>query len=106
MAIIRTYVLIMPLPRPIRFDADTWLVMRSDPVVPKAVIQRWRDRKGDDLYLLVKWDLDPSKRILMGVFDSLDKANELVRYDLPDKGDRPGGSAAFGAYSGAQSAKR
>jgi hypothetical protein len=45
----------MARPRPIRFDDDTWLVMRNDPVIPKAVIQRVHHREGDR-YLLFKWD--------------------------------------------------
>ncbi|GAB3396832.1 hypothetical protein GCM10027568_31780 [Humibacter soli] len=34
-------------PRPIRFEVDTWLVMRNDKVLPKAVVQRVRHREGD-----------------------------------------------------------
>lgn len=68
------------LPKPIRYDADTWLVMRSDPVLPKAVIQRVHHREGDR-YLLIKWDLDPTKRELMNVCATLDRANELVLFN-------------------------
>jgi hypothetical protein len=68
-------------PKPIRYNRDTWLVMRDDKVLPKAVIKRFTDRKGVDQYLLVKWDLDPSKRTLMAVCDSLEKADKLVLYD-------------------------
>lgn len=77
----------MTRPRPIRYDHDTWLVMRDDKVLPKAVIQRFKDRRGVDQYLLVKWDLDPGKRTLMAVCDSLEKADGLVLYDT----SRPGG---------------
>jgi hypothetical protein len=55
--------------------------MRDDNVLPKAVIQRFTDRKGVDKYLLVQWDLDPAKRRLMAVCDSLEKAHRLVLYD-------------------------
>jgi hypothetical protein len=72
----------MARPRPIRYDQDTWLVMRNDPVIPKAVIQRVHHREGDR-YLLFKWDIDPRKRQLMNVVDSLERADELVRYDIP-----------------------
>jgi hypothetical protein len=75
-----------PRPKPIRYDVDTWLVMRNDPVIPKAVIQRVRHRTGSDKYLLFKWDLDPTKRKLMNVVDTLDKADNLVRYELPQPG--------------------
>lgn len=72
----------MAFPKPIRFDADTWLCMRNDPVLPKAVIQRVHHAEGDK-YLLFKWDTDPAKRMLMSVVDSLERANELVKYDPP-----------------------
>lgn len=75
----------MSLPKPIRFDVDTWLCMRTDPVLPKAVIQRVHSNDGADRYLLMKWDLDPAKRILMGTYASLDKANDLVLFDNPDR---------------------
>ena len=71
----------MTRPRPIRFDHDTWLVMRDDAVIPKAVINRFVDKRGKDQYLVVRWDLDPSKRVLMAVCDSLERADELVLYD-------------------------
>jgi hypothetical protein len=71
----------MPGPKPIRYDADTWLVMRSDPVTPKAVVRRVRDKRGNDSYLLLKWDLDPTKQVLMSVCPSLEKADGLVLYD-------------------------
>jgi hypothetical protein len=73
-------------PRPIRFDADTWLVMRNDPILPKAVIQRVHHREGDR-YMVFRWDLDPAKRELMSVADSLEKANDLVRFDPPAPDD-------------------
>lgn len=71
-------------PRPIRYDADTWLVMRNDAVIPKAVIQRvhGRDNSGDR-FMVFAWDpLDTSKRRLMGVKESLEDANEFVKYDV------------------------
>ena len=73
-------------PRPIRYDRDTWLVMRDDDVLPKAVIKRFTDRKHIDQYLVVHWDLDPAKRVLMAVTDSLEKGDRLVLYDT---GRRP-----------------
>ena len=67
-------------PKPIRYDVDSWLVMRNDPVIPKAVVLRVHHREGDR-YLLFRWDLDPQKRHLMNVVDSLERADELVLYD-------------------------
>ena len=36
--------------------------------------------------MLIKWDIDPKKRALMGVYESLEKANDLVRFDNPHGG--------------------
>lgn len=81
-------------PKPIRYDTDTWLIMRNDPVLPKAVVQRIHHADGDR-YLLFKWDLDPQCRQLMNILDSLERADDLVKYDLaqPDEahGGRPNG---------------
>jgi hypothetical protein len=55
--------------------------MRTDPVLPKAAIQRLRGKDGSDRYLLIRWDIDPVRRALMGVYDTLEKANEMVLYD-------------------------
>lgn len=75
----------MAFPKPIRYDIDTWLCMRTDPVLPKAVIQRAHAVDGDK-YLLFKWDLDPAKRLLMNVCESLEKANDLVLFDVKQGG--------------------
>jgi hypothetical protein len=71
----------VPFPKPIRVDVDLWLVMRSDAVLPKAGIQRLRDKDGTERYLLIKWDIDPADRVLMGIYASLEKANDMVLYD-------------------------
>ncbi|MFZ4894192.1 hypothetical protein ACL9RL_07060 [Plantibacter sp. Mn2098] len=67
----------MSKPRPIRFDVNTWLVMRGDPVLPKAIIERRKDRRGQDVYFVLSWDLDPGKRVLMGSKPSLEEADTL-----------------------------
>ena len=36
----------MPFPKPIRYDVETWLVMCTDPVLPKTAIQPLRDSNG------------------------------------------------------------
>ena len=54
--------------------------MRTDPVIPKAVIVRVHSTSGDK-YLLFRWDLDPTKRRLMCVVDSLERADKLLLYD-------------------------
>jgi hypothetical protein len=74
-------------PKPIRYDLNTWLVMRNDPVCPKAIVRRVHHRDGHDRYLVIKWDLDPAKCQLMSVVDSLDRADDLVRYDVQPPDD-------------------
>lgn len=68
---------------PIRYDTDTWLCMRNDPIIPKAVIRRYRDVNRGDVYLIIRWDLDPANRVLMASASDLQQANELVLYDKP-----------------------
>ncbi|MEF3403230.1 hypothetical protein [Agromyces sp. CCNWLW203] len=81
------------LPKPIRFDGDTWLCMRNDPALPKAIIRRYRDVKRGDVYLVVKWALDPADQQLMSSAPSLEAANALVRFDPP-----AGTTQAFAGY--------
>ena len=81
------------LPKPIRFDGDTWLCMRNDPAVPKTIIRRYRDVKRGDVYLVVKWALDPADQQLMSSAPSLEAANALVRFDPP-----AGSTQAFAGY--------
>lgn len=76
----------MSRPRPIRFDVNTWLVMRGDPVLPKAIIERRKDRRGQDVYFVLSWDLDPGKHVLMGSKASLEDADSMVLYDVPQSG--------------------
>jgi hypothetical protein len=78
----------MPFPKPIRVHIDLWLVMRSDPTTPKAGIQRLCDKDGAERYLLIKWDVDPAKRVLMGVYDSVERANNMVLFDVPESEQR------------------
>lgn len=53
-------------------DPDRWLVMRTEPVLPKGIIQRVRGIDGER-YLLFKWDPDPARRMLVGVHELLEK---------------------------------
>ena len=70
-------------PRPIRFDHDTWLIMRNDPVLPAAVIQRLRDPRGQEFFVVVSWDLNPDGRRMIGRYGSLEDADSAVRYVVP-----------------------
>lgn len=96
------------LPQPIRVDLDMWICMRNDATLPKAAIQRVHTPEGDR-YLLFQWDLDPGKRVLRGMHDSVEKANALVRFD-PQNGAPTGAQAGppnavqDGAPAGAPSA--
>lgn len=91
------------LPWPIRYDTDTWLCMRNDPVLPAAIIRRLRvvDRRTNQRvtkYRAVTWDLDPRKRLLIGYFNDVGEANDAVRYDIPKNVARVDGRKAFGMY--------
>jgi hypothetical protein len=74
-------------PKPIRIDADTWIVMRNDPERPKAILERRRDATGADVFFILAWALDPKERVLMGTRPTLGEADDFVLYDLPTKRD-------------------
>jgi hypothetical protein len=67
-------------PRPIRYDIDTWIVMRDDPVLPAAIITRLRNPNRSECYISVTWDLEPANRRLIGRYPSLQEADAAVRY--------------------------
>lgn len=78
--------------------------MRNDPVLPKAIIKRVyvidkRTNRRVEKYRAVTWDLDPSKRMLIGYFTDVGQANDAVRYDIPKNVARVTGTKAFGMYS-------
>ena len=50
-------------------------------------------------YRAVTWDLDPSKRMLIGYFTDVGQANDAVRFDIPKNVTRVTGKKAFGMYS-------
>jgi hypothetical protein len=84
----RMYIRMM-LSWPIRYDVDTWLCMRNDPVLPKAIIKRiWVTDKQSGQRLMkfraVTWDLDPTKRTLIGYYNDVGEANEAVTIETPD----------------------
>lgn len=70
-------------PRPIRYDSDTWLAMRGDPVLPAAIIIRLRNPGGREFFLIITWDLDPAKRRLVGRYGSLEDADAAVLFTVP-----------------------
>ena len=76
----------MNLPKPIRYDHDTWLCIRSEPALPKALIRRLRDRHDVETYLVLKWDLNPANQTVMASTSTLEKANSLVQFDKPSTG--------------------
>jgi hypothetical protein len=77
----------MAFPKPIRYDRDTWICMRQDPVLPKAIIRRVTVTNNEtgrriEKYRATTWDLDPAARLLIGYFDDLGAANESVLWDV------------------------
>jgi hypothetical protein len=69
-------------PRPIRFDHDTWLVMRNDPVLPAATILRLRSSDTREFFVTVTWNLDPENRRMIGRYATLQDADAAVLYSL------------------------
>ena len=70
-------------PKPIRYDHNTWLVMRLDPVLPAAIITRQKNADGVEYFRAVTWDLNPENRLLIGRSATLSGADNLVRYPVP-----------------------
>ncbi|HEY1531822.1 MAG TPA: hypothetical protein VGF80_13460 [Galbitalea sp.] len=70
-------------PRPIRFEHDVWLIMRNDPVLPAAIIQRLRDPNGREFFVVLSWGLDPKERRMIGRYATLEDADSAVRYVVP-----------------------
>ncbi|HWH25134.1 MAG TPA: hypothetical protein VNT53_00610 [Pseudolysinimonas sp.] len=62
---------------------DTWLVMRSDPVLPAAIILRLRNPDGSDFFVTVRWDLNSENRRMIGRYRTLQEADAAVLYDHP-----------------------
>ena len=54
--------------------------MRNDPVLPAAVIQRLRDPREREFFIVVTWDLDPRGRRMVGRYATLNDADDAVRY--------------------------
>jgi hypothetical protein len=75
-------------PLPIRYDQDTWLVMRNDPVLPAAVILRLRADPQREFFIVVRWNLDAALRRMIGRYPSLLEADAAVLYDNqpPERG--------------------
>lgn len=59
-------------------DANTWLILREFPQHPKAIVQCVTDTTGEDRYLLLTWDAEPSKRRMVGIFKTLTEAEQAV----------------------------
>jgi hypothetical protein len=81
----------VPLPKPIRYDRNTWVCMRNDPILPKAIIRRVTLRNTAtgmtaDRFRVVTWSLDPGDRTLVGYYETLTEANAAVLYTRPHGG--------------------
>lgn len=74
-------ILRMTRPAPIRLDADTWAIMRNATDHPTAIVTRITDTGGEARFLVLKWNLDPAKRRMTGIFPTLEQADASVLYD-------------------------
>lgn len=71
----------MSRPAPIRLDADTWAIMRDATDRPAAIVQRVTDIGEAARFLVLRWHVDPAKRRMTGIYESLKDADYSVRYD-------------------------
>ncbi|MCU1437994.1 MAG: hypothetical protein JWP66_1081 [Naasia sp.] len=68
---------------PVRIGRDEWVLVRENPRVPAAIV-RLIDRGGPrEHYRVVSFDVDPSRRRLLGRYTSLEAADRSVRYPPP-----------------------
>jgi len=72
----------MSRPAPIRLDADTWAIIRDAPDRPAAIVHRITDVGEVARFLVLQWHLDPAKRRMTGIYESLKEADDSVRYDM------------------------
>lgn len=94
------------LPKPIRVSRVEWVCMRNDPVIPKAVIRLvvvTPPSGGDQVqaYRVVTWAEESRDRKLVGYYESLQDANSVVLFDVPDPESIVKGLDAFGMYKAA-----
>lgn len=71
----------MTKPAPIRLDADTWVIMRGAKDRPAAIVNRVTDTHGTSKFLVMRWELDPAKRRMHGIFPTLQAADDSVPFD-------------------------
>lgn len=64
--------------------ADRWVVIRESMERPKAIIQLVTARDQTEKYFLFTWHLDPTKRRLHGMYDTLEEANREVPWPRPN----------------------
>lgn len=70
----------------IQIDADMWVVMREDKYRPRAVIKRVTAYDGVEQYFLLTWQMDPTQRKLVRIHESLEAANQSVKWrEQPSK---------------------
>lgn len=62
---------------------DQWVVIRESMERPKAMIQLVTARDQTEKYFLFTWNLDPAKRRLHGMYDTLEEANREVKWNNP-----------------------
>ncbi|MBL3698557.1 hypothetical protein [Leucobacter luti] len=79
----------------IRYDTNTWVVLRNTPGTPEAVVQRVTDTGGEARYLLLTWALADADRRMVGIHTSLRAAVDAVPWprkdQLPDGSGHPPG---------------
>lgn len=59
---------------------DLWVVIRESLERPKAIIQQVTARDQTSKYLLYTWNVEPEKRRLHGMYNTLEEANQQVKW--------------------------
>lgn len=67
----------------IQIDVDRWIVMRNPKDHPVAFIERIDDLNDYRKFLVRRWDLVPLRRVLLGMYDTLEEANRSVKWVNP-----------------------
>lgn len=75
----------------LQIAVDQWVVVRESLEHPKALIQAVTARDQTQRYLLFTWHLDPSRRRLHGMYDTIDEANREVLWNnvMPESPGMP-----------------
>ncbi len=71
---------------PMRISDAEWIIIRDSPRLPAAVIRRL-DHDGLPIWRVVTWAPSSEGRRLVGYFNTIEEADQAVRFTPPDRDD-------------------